>query len=252
MFTQSLSFEVRVAKARHEIEAACKVRAQAYGHHVPGLHGTLLEPDLLDVDEHTVVVLCVDKASGSPVGTARFQTNAGGPLLIEHSVEIPVDMRTDTRAEITRLSAVAGADPLVKLALMKASYLFCMATQVRWMVIGARNEALVRQYRRLGFQDVFGDGRTVPLLHAGRMEHRILAFNVTAAERTWKECRHPLYQFIFDTSHPDIQLFSRRPALPVPGALEAKVASAFAAAFRTYRRLPTHAKEHESARLQTH
>ena len=167
MFTQSLLFEVRVARTRHEIEAACHVRAQAYGHHVPGLHSTLLEPDLLDVDEHTIVVLCVDKASGRPIGTARFQTNAGGPLLIEHSVEIPVHMQSDTRAEVTRLSAVAGADPLVKLSLMKASYLFCMATQIRWMVIGARNEALVRQYRRLGFKDVFEDSRTVPSASCG-------------------------------------------------------------------------------------
>jgi hypothetical protein len=97
---------------------------------------------------------------------------------------------------------------------MKASYLFCMATQIRWMVIGARNDALVRQYRMLGFQDVFDDGRMVPLRHAGRLDHRVLAFNVTAAERTWREPRHPLYEFIFETSHPDIQLFSKEPALP--------------------------------------
>jgi hypothetical protein len=89
-----------------------------------------------------------------------------------------------------------------------------MATQVRWMVIGARNEALVRQYRRLGFTDLFEDGRMVPLLHAGRLEHRVLSFNVTAAERTWREPRHPLYEFIFETVHPDIELFSTRPALP--------------------------------------
>jgi len=106
------------------------------------------------------------------------------------------------------------ADPLVKLSLMKASYLFCMATQIRWMVIGARNEALVRQYRMLGFKDVFDDGRMVPLRHAGRLDHRVLAFNVTAAERMWREPRHPLYEFIFETSHPDIQLFSTQPALP--------------------------------------
>ena len=37
---------------------------------------------------------------------------------------------------------------------MKASYLFCMANKVQWMVIGARNEALIRNYRRLGFIDV--------------------------------------------------------------------------------------------------
>ena len=175
----------------------------------------LLEPDLLDADEHTAVVLCVDKLTGSAIGTARFQTNAGGPLLIEHSVAVPEAIRADSKAEITRLSAVAGADPLVKVCLMKASYLYCKATQVRWMVIGARNEALIRQYRRLGFEDAFDDKRQVPLLHAGKLPHKVLIFNVTSAERTWKEKRHAMYEFIFDTVHPDIQLFSTQPALPV-------------------------------------
>ena len=214
MQTQSLSFEVRIARTRQDIQAACRVRAQSYGHHLPQMHAMLLEPDLLDADEHTTVVLCIDKATGSAIGSARFQTNAGGPLLIEHSVSVPDEIRTDTRAEITRLSALAGSDPLVKIALMKASYLFCMAAQVRWMVIGARNEALIRQYRRLGFTDAFHDGRLVPLLHAGRMGHRVLTLNVTAVERTWLEKHHSLYSFFFDTAHPDIHLFSTRPALP--------------------------------------
>ena len=214
MHTQSLNFGVRIARTRNELQAACRVRAMSYGHHVPQLHSTLMEPDLLDADANTVVVLCVDKLSGEAVGTARFQTNAGGPLLIEHSMTVPDAMRSDTRAEVTRLSAVAGADPLVKLCLMKASYLFCLATQVRWMVIGARSEALVRQYRRLGFSDVFEDGRFIPLLHAGRLDHRVLSFNVTTAESRWRETRHPLYEFMIETSHPDIQLFSNQPALP--------------------------------------
>ena len=214
MHTQTLGFAVRIARTRNELQAACRVRALSYGRHLPHLHATLMEPDLLDADEHTVVVLCVDKLSGEAVGTARFQTNAGGPLLIEHSMNVPDTMRNDTRAEVTRLSAVAGADPLVKLALMKASYLFCMATQVRWMVIGARSDALVRQYRRLGFADVFEDGHLVPLLHAGRLDHRVLAFNVTTAESRWRADQHPLYDFMIETAHPDIQLFSTRPALP--------------------------------------
>lgn len=214
MHTQSLSFEIRIARTPQELEAACRVRAQSYGHHLPQLHETMLEPDLLDADENTVVVLCVDKASGSAVGTARFQTNAGGPLLIEHSVTVPEEMRQDTRAEITRLSAVPGADPLVKLSLMKTSYLFCIATQVRWMVIGARSDALVRQYRRLGFTSMLDLGRMLPLLHMGRLQHHILMFNVTAAESHWRETKHPLYDFMIETAHPDIQLFSRRPALP--------------------------------------
>ena len=214
MHTQSLSFDVRFARTSHDLQAACRVRAVSYGHHVSHLHATLMEPDLLDADENTLVAMCVDKASGEAVGTARFQTNAGGPLLIEHSMTVPEAIRADTRAEITRLSAIAGADPLVKLALMKASYLFCLATQVRWMVIGARSEALVRQYRRLGFTNMFEDERTFPLLHAGRLDHRVLSFNVTTAESRWRESQHPLYEFMIETTHPDIQLFSTRPALP--------------------------------------
>ena len=214
MHTQSLSFSMRIARTPQDLQAACRVRAESYGHHLPYMHDVMLEPDLLDADENTVVVLCVDKASGAAVGSARFQTNAGGPLLIEHSVTVPEEMRSDTRAEITRLSAVAGADPLVKIALMKASYLFCVATQVRWMVICARKESLIRQYRRLGFTDIFEDGRPLPMRHVGRIDHKVLLLNVTAVERTWLEQRHPMYAFFFDTAHPDIQLFSTRPALP--------------------------------------
>jgi hypothetical protein len=214
MQTQSLSFEVRIARTKQDLDAACRVRALSYGHHLPHLHEMMLEPDLLDADENTVVVLCVDKASGVAVGTARFQTNSGGPLLIEHSVALPDAMRVDTRAEITRLSAVPGADPLVKLCLMKASYLFCMATQIRWIVICARSEALMRQYGRLGFASILDEGQTLQMLHVGRLQHHVLAFNVTAAESRWRDMKHPLYDFMIETSHPDIQLFSRRPALP--------------------------------------
>lgn len=217
MQTQSLSFELRTVRTREDLLAACEVRAAAYGRHLPHLRALLLEPDLLDADEHTTVVLCVDKKTGEAIGTARFQTNAGHRLLIEHSAHLPEAMQSDTRAEITRLSVVPGADALAKLCLMKASYLFCMASQTRWMVIGARSEALIRQYQRLGFADLFADQPGVPLIHAGQIEHRVLAFNVTAAESTWREGGHPLYQFMIETAHPDIQLFGTRAALPSRG-----------------------------------
>lgn len=209
MHTQSLSFDIRIARTSEELEAACLVRAISYGHHLPGMQSSMIEPDLLDADENTSVVLCVDKASGVAIGTARFQTNAGGPLLIEHSVQVPTSMVQDTRAEVTRLSAVPGADPLVKLCLMKASYLFCLAMQVRWIVICARSDALVRQYRRLGFSSIFDEGRTAPMRHVGSLNHDVLIFNVTTAESRWRDIKHPLYDFMVETAHPDIRLFSR-------------------------------------------
>jgi hypothetical protein len=214
MKTQSLSFQTRIARTPNDLKAACRVRAVAYGHHLPKLHAVMLEPDLLDTDAHTAVVLCVDKSTGAAVGTARFQTNAGGKLLIEHSVVVPEWMRTDTRSEISRLSTVPGSDPLVKLALMKASYLHCLAAQMRWMVICARSDSLVRQYRRLGFDNLFDSREGIPMLHVGRIDHQVLAFNVQTAEARWRSSSNALCDFMFDTFHPDIDLFSTAPALP--------------------------------------
>ncbi len=75
------------------------------------------------------------------------------------------------------------------------------------MIIGARSEALVRQYQRLGFSDVYHDKRMIELSYAGAVPHRILAFDVVTAERIWLASNNPLYGFIFETSHRDIELF---------------------------------------------
>ena len=213
MATCKLGFTLRLATSSDDVSEACTVRAQAYGHHVPEMGGRFAEPDALDQAEGTAVFLCRDKATGRGIGTLRIQPSAFGPLLLENSLILPNWLAGTPRAEITRLSVLAGADPLAKLCLMKASYLFCLASQMRWMVIGARNEALIRNYRRLGFKDVLGPDDRVPLAHAGGLPHRILAFDVSSAERTWVEARHPLYAFMVDTFHEDLQLFqAQRPA----------------------------------------
>lgn len=211
MASQSLSFTLCLADGAADLADACRVRAESYGHHLPEMKARLAEPDALDLAEGTAVLLCRDKASGAAIGTARIQTSAFGPLQLERSLILPGRYAGQPRAEITRLAVAAGADPLVKLCLMKASYLYCLANQQRFMVIGARNEALIRNYRRLGFQDVLGADDRVPLSHAGNLPHRILAFDVLTAERTWHEGRHALYAFMIDTYHEDLRLFGRTP-----------------------------------------
>lgn len=225
MPTATLSFTVRIAHSREDLLAACQVRSASYGHHVPEWGTALTQPDALDMSPATAVFVCWDKQTGQPVGTARVQVNSDGPLLIESSVEIPEPMCNDARAEITRLAVVPGqSDPLIKLALMKASYLYCMANQVRWMVIGARSPALVRQYRRLGFDNLREDGAPVPLTYAGHIDHWVLAFDVRAAERHWHEANHPLYAFMVGTVHPDIRLFEPAFAAAASGRQEALAA----------------------------
>jgi len=208
MSMSTLGFSVRMAAGAADLHDAAALRALAYGHHVPALRQTLAAPDALDHQRGTVVLLCRDKASGEAVGTARIQRNHPVPLQIEHSVQLPPDMAARPRAEITRLAIRAGADAQVRPMLVKACYLYAVASQIRTLVIGARSPALIRVYRSLGFTDVFGPGETWPLAHAGGLAHQVLAFDVVSAERHWHAAGHGLYSFMVETWHPDLQLLA--------------------------------------------
>jgi hypothetical protein len=199
-----LGFVLELVSSTQDLLDACSVRAQAYGHHLPDMGRKLGEPDELDFAPGVSVFVCRDKAEGRVMGTMRIRSNVFGPLMMEGSFSLPPWIDGARRAEITRLAVRVGADPLIRLSLWKASYLFCMANRLEWMVVGARNEALIRNYRRLGFVDVFGPDQLMPLAHTGGLPHRIMAFENTSAERRWSEMRHPLYQFVFETMHADL------------------------------------------------
>lgn len=207
MPTAELSFTVRVAREGQALREACAVRAQAYGHHVPALASALAEPDAVDTEPGTVVLVCRDKASGDVVGTARIQRNHPQPLAIEASIVLPEALARQTRAEITRLAIRPGADALVRPMLVKACWLYAVAAQIRLLVIGARSAALIRIYRGLGFVDLLAGGQ-VPLAHAGGLPHSVLWFDVVAAERQWFTAQHGLYGLMVDTWHPDLQLLA--------------------------------------------
>ena len=199
-----LSFVLELVSSSRDLLEACSVRAQAYGHHLPEMGQRLAEPDDLDFAAGTSVFLCRNKADGRAVGTMRIQSNAFGPLLMESSLNLPPWLQGASRAEITRLAVRVGVDPLIRLSLWKAIYLFCMENHLDWIVVGARNEALIRNYRRLGFVDVFGPDEVMPLAHTGGLPHRILALDNNALQRRWDEMRHPLFQFFFETTHADL------------------------------------------------
>ena len=206
MSSSLLSFTLRIASSTRDLRDAAALRAEAYGHHLPAMATTLAEPDLLDHQPGTVVLVCRDKASGAVVGTARIQRNHPQPLLIERSLALPEPIASATRAEITRLAVRPGADPLLRPMLVKACWLYAVAGQIRWLVIGARSEALIRIYRGLGFADLLAEGERVPLAHAGGLPHRVLGFDILAAERTWHASGHALYPLMAQTWHPDLQL----------------------------------------------
>ena len=215
MATESFSFTLHQVTTHADLMRACSVRAEAYGRRYPEYRDRMLVPDDVDSSPWTGVYLCEDKISGEAVGTMRIQTTAnGGALEIEKYVTVPDDLKSHGRAEISRLSAVTGADPFVRLAMWKAGYLHCLASHIRWLILGVRKPGLLRAYEQMGAKDVT---EATNLPHGGNLLYRILGLDVLSAENNWQEQNHPLLQFMVSTTHPDISVPSMH---RLPGAAE--------------------------------
>lgn len=205
--TRPLDFAVRVVTTEAELQGVQALRAAAYGHHLPGIGESFGRPDPMDRQPDTVVFYARDKRTGTVVGSCRIQVNLMRPLQIEESVPLPPQWRGRVLSEITRLTVLPGySHQPVRLALVKACHLFCVARQIGGVLAGSRR-SLLRQYRSLGFVDVFEDGRLYPLRHGGNLEHRILFRDTVTAESDARSIQHPDYRFVFREHHPDIRIF---------------------------------------------
>lgn len=201
-----LPFRLRVVTCEAQLLRVQALREAAYGHHLPALAATFGAPDPLDRLPDTTLFFAEDKISGRLVGSARLQGNRGGPLQVERSVELPPLLQGRRLAEITRLCVQPGYDHPVRLALVKASHLYCIAMQISGVLAGSRR-SLLRTYLHLGFADVFDDQRLCTLHHAGGLPHRVLFRDTVTSEAMARERQHADYDFVFRHFHPDIEIF---------------------------------------------
>jgi hypothetical protein len=205
MAEERLPFTVRVVRSEEALQKAVAIRQAAYARHVPAFAATLGLPEANDHDEGSVVLLAESNMDGSPLGTMRIQTNRFKDLAVEQSVELPAWLKNKSMAEATRLGVGLGqTGRVVKTVLFKALYLYCVEAGIEWMVITAR-PPLDRQYEALMFDHLF-PGQFIPMRHVNDIPHCVLAFEVGTAEDRWAEANHPLFKFVFQTRHPDIDL----------------------------------------------
>jgi len=203
-----LSFSVKIVRTEEQLQKAATLRAEAYGRHVPSLGELLQKPEDLDRGKDTIVFIAESKENSEPLGTIRIQTNFSGPISLEESIELPPAHVGRTAAGVSRLAVKAGPKGrMVKLALFKALHRYCLAKQVELLLIGAR-PPLDQTYLDLGFSDLFEDKQLRPLRSAANVLHRILYFEVFTAERRWHTLSHPLYAFMSEKFHPDIEVFA--------------------------------------------
>lgn len=206
MAEERLPFTVRVVADAEALDKAVHIRHAAYARHVPDLARGLLQPEEADFSDGSVVLLAESHLDGSPLGTMRIQTNRYAPLALEQSLALPPELGSCLLAEATRLGVAEGrVGTLVKTVLFKAFYLYCLHSDVDWMVVAGR-APVDRQYLRMLFEDVYPDMGYIPLAHASNLPHRVMKFEVRTAQQRWAAARHPLLQFMVQTHHPDISL----------------------------------------------
>ena len=209
MAVERLPFTIKRVQSDEDLWKAVRVRHAAYARHVPEFAKSLDAPEECDYERDTVILLAESKLDGTPLGSARIQTNLTQPLHVESSVELPLWLQAQRMAEVTRLGIGEGRiGRLVKIALIKACFAYCEQNRVQWAVVTGR-APIDRQYEQLLFSDVFADKRAVPLRHVGNIPHRVMAFEIATGEARWAAAQHPLLKFFRHTRHPDIDVALR-------------------------------------------
>lgn len=206
--TGLLPFRVRIVDSEQDLLRVQQLREAAYGHHLPALAAQFGKPDPVDRWPDVTIFYAEDKSTSRVVGSARLQSNRTRPLQIEQSTVLPDHLRGRLLAEVTRMTVISGYPHPVKLALVKAIHLYCVALQIGGIVCASR-PSLMRQYLNLGFEDLYGDERLVPMAHGSNLEHRVLFRDPVTSEAHHRTRRHPDYDFVFRTYQPDIEVFDR-------------------------------------------
>lgn len=201
-----LPFTVRLVSSNEDLQKAVAIRHAAYCRHLPEFSETLQRPEQADRASGTVVLLAESKMDGSPLGTMRIQTNRHQPLPLEQSIDLPDWLASHGLAEATRLGVTEKSPGrLVTTVLYKAFFQYCQLNQLRYMVVAGRSP-VDRQYQRLLFRDVYPELGPIPLKHALNLPHRVMYFDAFNAQELWRAAKHPLFEFVFGTHHPDIDL----------------------------------------------
>lgn len=203
---ERLPFTIKRVQNADDMAKAVQVRQAAYARHVPEFARTLAWPEEADYADDAIVLLAESKLDGSALGSTRIRTNLHSPLDMEESIVLPEWLQGRRMVEATRLGVDEGREGrLVKMALIKACFMYCQQNAIEWSVATARM-GVDRQYEQLTFVDVFPDRKPIPLRHVGNIPHRVMAFEIETFEERWRAARHPLLNFFFDLHHPDINI----------------------------------------------
>ncbi len=201
-------YSVRIVRTPDQLQAAVDVRYQAYSEKLQALASKVSQPGELDFKHGPVVLLAENRLTGAPVGTLRLNT---GATILEMlaDIDLPDTIVRERVAFVSRMAVIGMVQErqLVRNLMQKAVFQLCIAKQLNRMLLLAV-EPRERLFYRCGFSDVFVDGQARHPAFLDRFPVKALYADTYSMERLWKEEGHPLYDFLFRTFHPEIEVFS--------------------------------------------
>lgn len=204
----STPYRVRLVRTDQDLDAVVAVRREAYGSKLQALADQVGKPEGFDYHHGAVILLLEDRNTGKPLATTRLNTGHG-LLPIMADMELPGFITSSPIGYVSRMAIVGEAisKPEIRILLDKAVFQLCQAKQIRNMLIFA---VVPRQriFMSRGFRDIFEDRQPRHPAFLNGVPIRALAMDVVTLEREWKALKHPMYSFIFDTFHPEIEVFS--------------------------------------------
>ncbi len=203
---QDLPFRVRIAKSAQDIQRVCQHRGEAYSRHQPDLvqRLSLHAPEADDLRDDVVLVMAESHEDGSILGSLRLSTNINTPLRFEKEFDLPQRFRHKALAEAGRMVTQNGpGGRMVVPALVKVAYETCFRAGIDALLLIARSP-IDRMYKAMQFEEVFGE-KVVTSAQPG-VPVTLFFMDTLRFESRLREANCPIYPFLGETLHPDIDI----------------------------------------------
>lgn len=202
---EHLAFRVDVA-TEADMPKVAELRALSYGKHLPELGAKLVVPEASDFELGCQVFVAKSKLDDSVLGTIRAHTNAIRDLPLQASIALPERYNGTRMVEATRF-CIKGkpGSSVVRAGLLKAMFEYCLKEGVDWLMAAGRHP-IDRMYDGLLFEDIEEQNAFYPMAHASNIPHRVMCLPPSSGRDIWRRAEHPLYKFVCETNHPDIDI----------------------------------------------
>jgi hypothetical protein len=203
--TERLPFSVRLVQSTHDLERAVAIRQQAYGRHMPELAQRLAVPEADDLRPDAHILIAESRTDGQVLGSVRLLSNLNRPLQIEQEVRLPDRLRHQHVLEARRLAIQSGPPGRqVTPALVKAAYEISYRCGLDFVLATARRP-VDKMYQAMQFEDLL-KGQQITQAESPDLPLSIYGMDIPQADALWIRAQCPLYGFMAQTYHPDIDI----------------------------------------------